>query len=246
MFLPHNVKHQKGFTILELLLSMSFIAILIISIALLTIHLSRLYNQGITMKDINQSGAEIASDIKRSIANASAGAGYPRTTTYDLYSAADPRKVRVICTGSVSYIVNYGQALEEGDRYIRYTSGGRPVRVGKITDNSGRACSEGLGFFGSIPSNRFIPGAYASSARELLTQESGLTLSVWYLGRDTYPNVAEPSLSIFSLVIGTSESEDIEFPSDPSNPADLSCRSASVGGEWCGITVFEIVAQAGK
>lgn len=58
---------NKGFTLIELLLSMTFVSILLIAVALLTIQLSNIYTRGITMRQVNTAGQELANEFQRSI-----------------------------------------------------------------------------------------------------------------------------------------------------------------------------------
>lgn len=56
-------KQEQGFTLVELSLSMAFIAMLLLGIALLTIQISAIYNKGLTMRSVNESGRLIAKDM---------------------------------------------------------------------------------------------------------------------------------------------------------------------------------------
>jgi type II secretory pathway component PulJ len=57
------MKHARGFTLIELMLSMSFVSILLISIAMLSIQLSNQYSRGLTLKEVTQAGTEASNDI---------------------------------------------------------------------------------------------------------------------------------------------------------------------------------------
>lgn len=63
---------RKGFTLVELSISIAFIAILSITITLLTTNIVASYQRGLTIKQINTTGTEIINDLKSSIANSSA------------------------------------------------------------------------------------------------------------------------------------------------------------------------------
>lgn len=63
---------RKGFTLVELSISIAFIAILSITITLLTTNIVASYQRGLTIKQINTTGTEIINDLKSSISNSSA------------------------------------------------------------------------------------------------------------------------------------------------------------------------------
>lgn len=63
---------RAGFTLVELSISIAFIAILSITITLLTTNIIASYQRGITIKQINTTGTDLINDIKSSIANSSA------------------------------------------------------------------------------------------------------------------------------------------------------------------------------
>ena len=60
---------QQGFTLVELTLAMTFISVLLLSIALTIIQLGALYNQGTTSKEINQASRDMQDNITRNIAS---------------------------------------------------------------------------------------------------------------------------------------------------------------------------------
>lgn len=234
-------KQNKGFTLVELMLAMSFIAILLISIAMLSIYLTTLYDQGSTMKDINQAGTEIASDIKHSIA--AAPDNFPKARKYIIGTVATQSYyVNVLCMGSVSYVFNRGDSLEtlSSAQLIKY-SDNKVIRLAKVDDGAGTLCTpiDGSAVGAGWPSGgRKIAGGV--TAKELLSQESGHTLSVWGLSFSAYPVGLSPELSTLNLTIGTSESADIDF----TGPYPV-CNAGN-GSEWCGINTFEIVGRSGN
>lgn len=51
---------SRGFTIIELMLSMTFLAMLMLVIALTTIQISNIYNKGVTLREVNQAGRSVS------------------------------------------------------------------------------------------------------------------------------------------------------------------------------------------
>ncbi|MCR5832738.1 MAG: hypothetical protein K6G36_02250 [Candidatus Saccharibacteria bacterium] len=65
-------RFKAGFTLVELSISIAFIAILSITITVLTTNIIAAYQRGLTIKQVNTTGMNLISDIKSSIANSSA------------------------------------------------------------------------------------------------------------------------------------------------------------------------------
>ena len=54
-----NANQIQGFTLVELLLAMTGVAILLVAVATTTIQLMNMYHKGITIKTINSAGREV-------------------------------------------------------------------------------------------------------------------------------------------------------------------------------------------
>ena len=77
-------KQKKGFTLIELMLSVTFLATLAIMIAALVTGAASTYRRGIVLKRINLTGSEILDDLHASIKNNHVG--YLATVCDDVYS----------------------------------------------------------------------------------------------------------------------------------------------------------------
>lgn len=62
----HN-KRQSGFTLIELMLAMTFLSFILVFMALTLVQMLRTYDKGLTVKQINQAGRTITEDISKSI-----------------------------------------------------------------------------------------------------------------------------------------------------------------------------------
>lgn len=108
----HVTKKQQGFTLIELMLSLTFIAFLLLAIAMTIIQIGGVYNKGTTLKEINQASRDLSADVQRSIGSAGA-----LTLSTDLVfspaSATDEAHAAGgrLCLGSYSYIWNYARAI---------------------------------------------------------------------------------------------------------------------------------------
>jgi hypothetical protein len=90
------VKKSQGFTVLELTLAMAFLSFVLVFISLAVIQMLRIYDEGITMKQINQAGSNITSDLSRLIRTS--------VSTQDVITTNIDKGV--ICVGNVAYVWN--------------------------------------------------------------------------------------------------------------------------------------------
>ncbi len=87
-------QRETGFTLVELSLAMTFLAFIMVFVVVVLIQIMNIYNKGIAMTQINQTGRQVADDLNSSVRFAT-----PGSVTY---LAANNR----LCTGQVSYLWN--------------------------------------------------------------------------------------------------------------------------------------------
>lgn len=59
---------KKGFTIIELTLSMAFVGVLLVTIAMITINIISIYQKGLSIRAVNDTGRELVDEFSRAIA----------------------------------------------------------------------------------------------------------------------------------------------------------------------------------
>lgn len=126
---------KQGFTIVELMLAMTFVAILLIAIAIVTINIVTIYQRGLSIKAVNNVGRSLIEELTTAINNAPAvdttslcnhlaGGSDPisysgasavkdciddhayRYTYNDRFDSTGRQYSGVFCTGNYSYIWN--------------------------------------------------------------------------------------------------------------------------------------------
>ena len=65
-------KIKKGFTLIELALAITFITVLLLTIGWLTIHITTVYEKGLTIKAVSSTAKEIIDDVSRAISTSPA------------------------------------------------------------------------------------------------------------------------------------------------------------------------------
>lgn len=110
--------NSSGFTIIELLLSMAFLSILLLVVVSVTMHTMRIYNKGLTIKQINQAGRSIVEDIARSARQASP----------DSVSLAAINQGR-LCVGGLVYAWNEPEVVGDTNISSNVFSSGSPAQI---------------------------------------------------------------------------------------------------------------------
>jgi len=124
----HKVKNgNRGFTLIELMLAMTFISILLLAIALTIVQIANIYNKGMINKELNQSSRTIADEF--GLAMRSSGS-FSLSTKY-----VDRAWGGRLCMGQYSYIWNYGLALANQNTNRNQYSG--PNTSGNVVTSGG-------------------------------------------------------------------------------------------------------------
>lgn len=240
----NHVKTQ-GFTLVELMLAMTFISVLILSIALTVMQVSGIYYKGMTLKEVNQAGREISNDLRRTMSSQQ-----QIDPTADYVEVVDgPNRVGGrMCLGTVSYLWNYGDAIQKNSSSLLLKSsaggGNEAIRLGKIEDPTKSYCAKDPST-GAI-AKKAIPTAELSSLSLLLGNGDG-DLNIYTLNRPIAPLQAyDPSTQQRLMTVGfTIGSGDYEtMTSDFSK-----CKEPGVLGadlQYCMVEQFSIVVRAGN
>lgn len=139
---------QQGFTLIELMLAMAFIAVLLLAIAMTIIQVGAIYNKGMTLKEVNEASRGIADDFRRSVV---AARQIDLSTDYGQVVVSGTVVGGRLCMGSYSYVWNYARNLKPiGQGAIVYQNNGStpvdestvPVRFVKIADPNKAYCAK--------------------------------------------------------------------------------------------------------
>lgn len=163
----HHVKQQQGFTLIELMIALAFVAFILIFSTTAVIQVMQTYNKGVAIKNINQAGRTTMEDMSR----------YLRT--------ADPSAVKVgivathgrACFGDVSYVWNLYNASSNINRYSATDT--TPITFVRVEDKGGALCAE------------IAPNSYPYVPKDKSTDI--LRSNVWVMGvAMTRPTVDAP------------------------------------------------------
>jgi prepilin-type N-terminal cleavage/methylation domain-containing protein len=225
--------NNKGFTLIELMLAMTFIAVLLVAIAITTIQISSIYNKGITLREVNQAGRSVSDDLQRSIAST---VPFDVTPRVDASPATETSKYVVrdgggrLCLGRYTYAWNYGRAITAKSEYNIYDNN-EVVRFAKVTDPSGTLCADP-----TLTINR-------ADATEMLTSgDRDLVVHSMVVSPGATDTTTGQAIYAISIVIGTNDNEQLATN-------DRSCLPPADGAgkeNYCAVNQFDIIARAGN
>lgn len=228
---------QRGFTLVELNLSVAFVAILILGIAMTTVQVTRMYQKGVTVKTVNQVGRDITEQLRRDFAAASPSA-------VNLDSAGSGR----VCLGNVSYLFNDAVNLNDEDdsNNIKWSDGIESVVLVRVEDPSGTYCQrESPGGLGAPFIKQHIESGDEAGANELLAADT-VPLAIHQFDAMTSLSNASGGIrqSIYQLAVtlGTNEVETVDNTARTCLPP----TESSANFDNCFVSKFETVVRAGE
>ena len=228
----HRKQSQQGFTLVELMLSMTFISILLLSIAMLTIQISTIYTKGLTLRAVNEAGQQISSDIQKSLNTAS-----PKK----VFKAPDPEPAAGdltggrFCIGDTVYAWNYGNSLADNNRFNKYSSAkDDPVRLIKFNEDGTEYCKTI-----ERDGNVVYPDLPEQSTDLLSSGDSDLAIHSFKIEQN--PVDGDPAQVIYTIQmqIGTNELADM-------NSTGCTQPGSQIDGAYCAVNVFKFSARAGN
>lgn len=229
----HGDNRRGGFTLIELMLAMTFVAILLLVIAMTVIQISNIYNKGLTMKAVDQAGRTISADIQETL---SESPPFSLDAAFHLQHASDNGSSSYdggrLCTGSYSYIWNDGESLVN-----TYSSGTDVIRFVRVRDSGGQYCTD-LG-----------KQVKESDATELLSASDGdlavQSFAITQLASD--PTIGQALYRIV-MEIGTN-SKDALQQTQTVDTIDTRCKPPSDSESlqnFCAVNQFDFTVRAGN
>lgn len=225
-----------GFTIIELLMAMTFVSILLLVIAMTVIQISNIYNKGLTMKSVDQAGRLISDDIRQTLGQSQP---FSVETAFRLqrYPESDLQKPDGgrLCTGLYTYVWNFGKSLDSPIN--TYSSGNDQIRFIRVRDSGGQYCAD--------PTKKI----QQANATELLSTESAdLAIQSFAITRLANDPTIGQALYRIVMEVGTNNQDTLQ-QSQSIDTIDTSCRPPSDDASlqnFCAVNQFDFTAQAGN
>jgi prepilin-type N-terminal cleavage/methylation domain-containing protein len=227
-----NHVKKDGFTLIELMLSMSFISLLLLAIAMTTIQVSNIYNRGLTLREVNQAGRSISEELQRSI---SASAPFEINTASPVTKYVIRPGGGRLCLGRYTYAWNFGSALKGNTGapaiYNTYSDSSSQIRFVKANDSSASLCTD--------PTLKI---KRADATDMLVSGDRDLAMHKFTISKGAEDLTIGQTLYAISMTIGTNDRAELVT-------GDTSCKppSSSLGNEnYCSVNQFDIIARAGN
>lgn len=225
---------QKGFTLIELMLSMSGVAFLLVAIAMTTIQISNIYSKGLTLKSVNQTGRDLSDSLQRDIKGT-----MPFDVTPGSSKFISTDHGGRLCLGKYSYVWNYGKTITAGvatDTIVYDDTASTPVRMARVLDTGGQVCTNA--------SMSPTPPIKRADATELLASSDKLDLALhtFTITSSASDPATKQALYSVSFALGTNEQEALAT-------GDASCRPPNddeSNWEFCAVNVFDFTTRAGN
>lgn len=236
-------RRPHGFTIIELLLAMTFISVLMLTIALTIVQIANIYNRGLILKEVNATSRSISSELDQAMRASSTFSIVPAANRY-ISNTWGGR----MCLGQYSYIWNYGKAITNNDanrnQYTSANPNGNFVRSGSVSrseisfvkapDAGAAYCvANGLGVY---------PGVNPVGAVELLrTGDQNLAIHGFSIvsSASAQDSLSRQQLFKVSYRLGTSDLTALD-------DTQTACKPPNVSGSdlnYCSIQAFAIVLR---
>jgi prepilin-type N-terminal cleavage/methylation domain-containing protein len=229
-----NHVKKDGFTLIELMLAMSFISVLLVAIAATTIQVSNIYTKGITLREVNQAGRAVSEELQRSISS---------STPFDVDPASPTTKYVVgqgggrLCLGRYTYAWNFGSALKGGtgapaiyNTYLPPDSSSQ-IRFVKVADSSASLCTD--------PALKITR---ANATDMLVSGDRDLAMHKFSITKGAADLTIGQTLYAISMTIGTNDKAELVTN-------DTSCKPPADGqgnANYCSVNQFDIIARAGN
>lgn len=236
--MSQQIKNKFGFTLIELMLAMSFVSVLLIAVAMTVIQISNIYNKGLLLKGANQSGIAIVSELKRSISSSPQFDVDPGTTKIYVQRDWGGR----LCTGQYSYIWNYGAAITSdnnptptkglSDNRNIYISPNAEIRFVKIYDPALAYCT---------PTNNVYPNISTDAIELLNASQYDLAIQKFSISSSAFDSKTGQRLYNIEFFIGTNNQKALNN--------STSCKAPNETGSdpsYCSVVQFNITARAGN
>lgn len=222
---------NRGFTIIELMLAMAFLSMLLMAIAVATIHIAKLYDRGMAMRTVNQSGRDLVASIKRDARS------FGSLTEYMVDPASDTNSLGRLCLGTVSYLWNDPDRLRAGNGVRYKTSGGAmldQIVMARVSDVGGSYCRKNA--LGNYNSNVFN-----DQATELLkSSDHDLAVHDFKFDDNFLSAAGRNQLYRITFTLGTNQEGTIDSSLSCKPPGDIDSNF-----NFCAVNNFELMVSVG-
>ncbi len=208
-------KIDQGFTVIELMFAMTFLAILLIILLVSVIQITHTYNKGVTLKRVNQSGRNIGQEVQQAI---------QQSGNTSVYLAGQGR----LCLGGYSFV--WSQPAISGAHpvpgFSNYYDDPDHTKVGFAKVKDSKLCDS--------------PGSLIPQGESTELLGDGLVMRQ---PTELVADQASNRLLTFKYTISTPDDGSGVFGFLSPTGDQIHCTGSS-GDEFCALSTFEVTAYA--
>ena len=229
---------MRGFTLVELSLAMGFLSVLLLAISMLTLQISSIYNKGLTLRAVNESGQLLSSEVQRTLNQAD-----PGNTTF-IPSDAMPVPNNTggrLCAGTTVYAWNYaGKFDDPSASSFNSLDGNSIVRFIKFSAPIDEYCEDTDTATAGI---QYKPLPPKDTVTRLLAEGGNADLvirSFEFVPTSISTNSGQQTIYRVSFILGTNNNDLIT-----DDMCDIS-KGSKVDDEYCAVNKFTFTSRAGR
>lgn len=237
---------KAAFTIVELMLAMTFVSFLMVAVVLMTMQLSRIYTKGNTMRNLNTAGRTINSDFTTTFNSISVINWRGKSSDFGygehFVMPSDGSGSGAFCTGRYSYLWNGATILNSKTtgkvvpiRFAGKAQSDSSLRLVKINDPSASYCSSRAGWE-SVPEGGSVVNLLPPGDTNLMIYGIDFQSNDGIL----YDQASNQRVVNASYILGTANDHGTV------NVSGMTCQPpASAGGmeDYCAINKFELTVR---
>lgn len=226
---------QEGFTLIELVLATVFVSVLLISIVLVIVQVSNIYNRGLTLKGVDTVGREIAQHLRQDIARQKTFSVSPSSWSFVDLGNDSGR----YCLGRYSYAWNSAKDLQ-GSVKNKYTAGSENIRLVKVEDSNRSLCQPAPD--PADPANLIYHKIDKDKAVELIGSTSNFLALHKFKIEQIKDSGTGGAVYQITYILGTQDTALIDTGGNCLAPGVTSERDFS----YCAINEFTIIARTNE
>lgn len=228
---------MRGFTIIELMLAMTFISMLLLSIVLTAIQAGKMYNRGVVLRSVNHAGRDIGDAMRRDFIQ-SDRRQIATDTIIEVRDGGEAVSGR-FCLGRYSYIWNTPRVLDEDIASAAVVKGpdGKPVNFVRVIDEDQYLCEETHGTY----INHLDDASKITHLLKTPVDTNEVVLALHSLNISPVATIDGSSEALYRLqyTVGTSKLSEI-------NTANQLCKpptDADANADFCAINQFDTIVR---
>ncbi|MFV0484721.1 MAG: type II secretion system protein [Candidatus Saccharimonadales bacterium] len=252
-------KPKKGFTIIELMLAMLFLSMLLVTIALLIVQITGIYQKGLSLRAVSSSGKQLIDEFTRVVGGSPLGQSImPASSSksdidkaVQQYYVSNPiggtlQHSGTFCTGSYSYIWNTWYSMVDGQGQ-KLSVNGKEYRLARIMDATRDVCAQANGTKSGLNNVRQvnIRVADAEPIELLNSDESDLILYNFTVFPATQQTLTGQSFYSATFILATIRGGvDIQTSGDFCEVDDSETLGLSSDFNYCAVNKFNFAMRA--